>query len=189
MNFRQDEFAYRTDLSQIFGRDMRTTGILAAGAAGLLIASFATSVSLEARRAGALESQVAHLYSEAFPGQAAPSNPVTNMSQAVASVRDRADFLGVYGGDHSALDLLAELSRRIPEDLEVKFEEVNIDPRVIRIKVFAKDFEAPDRLTSVLSASPPFTSTKVAGEISSEQRREGITFSLNISLGASEEAT
>ena len=47
------------------------------------------------------------------------------------AARDRADFLGVYGGNRSALDLLAELSRRVPEDLEVKFEEVNIDRRVI----------------------------------------------------------
>ena len=115
-----------------------------------------TTAPFAARRASTLESQITQLYSNAFPEQGQPNNPVATMGQAVAAARDRADFLGVYGGNHSALDLLAELSRRVPDDLEVKFEEVSIDPRVIRIKVFAKDFEAPARSPSLRLAPTTF---------------------------------
>jgi general secretion pathway protein L len=105
------------------------------------------------------------------------------MRDAGIAARDRADFLGVYGGNRSALDLLAELSRRVPDDLEVKFEEVNIDRRIVRIKVFAKSFEAADRLTAQLAASEPFERAKVDGEVKASRRRQGKTFNVTIPLG------
>jgi general secretion pathway protein L len=182
MNFRQHEFAYRTDLRQIFGRDLRQTAAMAAGAVVLMAASTTTSIVLDSRRAGRLDSQVAQLYTEVFPDQPTPSNPVAAMRDAGIEARDRADFLGVYGGNRSALDLMAELSRRVPTDLEVKFEEVSIDRRVIRIKVFAKSFEAADRLTQRLAATEPFELAKVDGEITTSRKRQGKEFTVTIPL-------
>ncbi|MEE8580776.1 MAG: pilus assembly protein PilM [Myxococcota bacterium] len=189
IDFRQEEFAYRTDLRQLFGPELRKTGIWAGLAGLLLIVSVVTSITLQSRRATRLESEVQRLYSEVFPGEPAPERPLAMMREAVHAARERADFLGAYGGNRSALDLLAELSRRVPRDLEVKFEEVNIDRRVVRIKVFAKSFEAADRLTSELAREAPFTSAKVASEIKTDNKRGGQTFSLNISLDAPEDAT
>jgi general secretion pathway protein L len=182
MNFRQSEFAYRTDLRQFFGRDLRTTAALAAGVAALMIGSVVTSITLDSRRASRLEAEVAAIYSGAFPGQPLPANPLAAMRDAGVKARDRADFLGVYGGDRSALDLLAELSRRVPGDLEVVFEEVTIDRRVVRIKVFARSFEAADRLRSGLAASDPFLQAKIDGEVKESRMRDGKTFNVTIPL-------
>ena len=182
MNFRQDEFAYRTDLRRFFGRDMRTSAALAAAVVVLMATGVATSITLDARRAGRLEAQVAQIYQEAFPDQPLPSNPISAMREAGVRTRDRADFLGVYGGNRSALDLLAELSRRIPSDLEVKFEEVTIDRRVIRIKVHATSFEAADRITAELADDDPFRDVKIDGEVKSSRKRPGMVFNLTIPL-------
>ena len=124
MNFRQGEFAYRTDLRQLFGRDVGTTAALAAGLVVLLGATAATSISLDSRRARSLEQQVAQLYADVFPAEPLPESPIAAMRAAGLRTRERADFLGVYGGNRSALDLLAELSKRVPQDLEVKFGSV-----------------------------------------------------------------
>jgi general secretion pathway protein L len=182
MNFRQGEFAYRTDLRQMFGRDMRPTAILAAALIVLLGATAITGITLDSRRAGILEAQVEETYLDVFPGEEAPSNPIAAMRDAGVRARDRADFLGVYGGNRSALDLLGELSRRVPPDLEVKFEEVSIDRRVVRIKVFARTFEATDRLTSQLGASDPFQEAKIDGEVKASRKRDGYTFNVTIPL-------
>ncbi len=182
MNFRQDEFAYRTDLRQFFGRDLRTTAALAAGVVLLMGTSVATSITLDARQARRLEAQVAQIYAEAFPDQPSPSNPIAAMRQAGVRTRDRADFLGVYGGNRSALDLLSELSRRIPADLDVKFEEVTIDRRVVRIKVYATSFEAADRITAQLVEADPFREAKIDGEVKSSRKRPGMVFNLTIPL-------
>ncbi len=182
MNFRQGEFAYRTDLRQMFGRDMRTTAALAAGFVVLLGATAATSITVDSRRAQSLEQQVTQLYTDAFPSEPPPANPIAAMRNASLRARDRADFLGVYGGNRSALDLLAELSKRVPVDLEVKFEEVTIDRRVVRIKVSAKSFEATDRLIAQLAASEPFREAKIDGEVKASRKRDVKIFNVTIPL-------
>ena len=70
----------------------------------------------------------------------------------------------------------------MPTDIEVGFDELNIDRRVIRIKVHAPNFEAVDRITNALSGESAFRDTKVAGDIQNDKRRGGVTFSLNIGL-------
>ena len=148
----------------------------------LTAASVATSITLDSRRASRLESEVAAIYASAFPDQPAPDDPLAAMRDAGVKARDRADFLGVYGGDRSALDLLAELSSRVPGDLEVVFEEVSIERRIVRIKVFAKSFEAADRLRTGLAGSDPFQEAKIDGEVQQSRKRDGKTFTVTIPL-------
>ncbi|MGH0034844.1 MAG: type II secretion system protein GspL [Myxococcota bacterium] len=180
LEFRRDEFAYRTDLRRFFGPQLRATALLLTAVLVLLGARVVTSVGLESRRADQLYAQLQGLYTGAFPDQPAPDRPVMAMRRALTDARERADFLGIYGNG-SALDLLAELSRRVPPDLPVRFEEITIDRNVIRIKVSAEGFEATDRLERVIAASPPFTSAK-AGESSTDRRSGRIEFDLIISL-------
>ena len=78
------------------------------------LTSFVTSLVLESSRANALERQAMHLFSEAIPDGGTPENPVPALSRALQDAKDRADFLGLYGTNLSAIDLLAELSREIP---------------------------------------------------------------------------
>ena len=146
-------------------------------------------MAIDARRAEATQAEVLRLYQEALPDTPAPANPSRSLAEQIDQARELADFLGVYGGNHSALELLEELSTRIPKDLDVRFEEVNITGRVIRIKVAAKTFEASERLTKVIAASPPFQSAEVKGSIETN-RGGGKTFTVAISLsGGNEEAS
>ncbi|HKK51560.1 MAG TPA: PilN domain-containing protein, partial [Myxococcota bacterium] len=114
---------------------------------------------------------------------------VAAMGQELRAAQDRADFLGLYGGNRSALELLAELSRAIPPDLEVRITEVQIDRNVIRLDVEAGGYEAVDRLTAVLSGSVPFRSATVAGSIKTDRQTGGVSFDVNIPMPtAGEEA-
>jgi general secretion pathway protein L len=180
LDFRRDEFAYRTDLRQFFGPELRGTALLLGGVLLLGAAQAATSIGIQSSQADQLYAQIQGLYTSAFPDQAPPDRPVMAMRRALTEARERADFLGIYGNG-SALDLLAELSRRIPQDLPVRFEEITIDRRVIRIKVSAEGFDATDRLERLIAASAPFTSAK-AGESSTDRRTGRIEFDLIISL-------
>lgn len=180
LDFRRDEFAYRTDLRRFFGPELRATALLIGGVLLLGAGQAATSIGIQSHRADRLHAELQALYTSAFPGQAPPERPVVAMRQALTEAQERADFLGVYGNG-SALDLLAELSQRIPSDVPVRFEEITIDGRVIRIKVSAEGFDATDKLERVIAASPPFTSAK-AGESSTDRRTGRIEFDLTISL-------
>lgn len=190
MNFRQGEYAFRQDLSQYFGREFRPTAILAGALALLLVFSAITTIALQGRRAGRSHDVAGTLYSEAFPDRGSPpEDPVRALGAELRAAQGRADFLGLYEGNRSALDLLAELSQAIPQDLEVRINEIQIERGVIRLDVDAEGYEAADRLTEVLAATPPFEGAKVSGSVKTDRRSGGVSFDVSIPLaGGDDEA-
>ena len=182
IDFRQDEFRYRHDFRRFMGADLRAPLALSILVLILFIGQIGNEIATKARQGEEVRGQVARLYQEAFPKEPLPSNPLAALRQHITETRERAEFLGAYGKLQSALDLLREISQRIPADLEVDFDELNIDRRVIRIKVHAPNFEAVDRITNALSGEEAFRDTRVAGDIQNDKRRGGVTFSLNIAL-------
>jgi general secretion pathway protein L len=185
LNLRQDSFARRTDFSRV-RREYGSTGILGAVVAVLALLSFSTGAVLESREAGRVEEKMAALYLEAFPGNPAPDDPVAAMREAVREADERAEFLGVYRGNLSALDVLTEISRRVPKDLDVGFEELTIDKQTIRIRVYAKSFEASDRLGAELAKFGPFEKARI-GAIETDSRTGVKKFNVTISLGSGDE--
>ena len=186
IDFRQGEFAFRRSLGEMT-REFRPTAVLAAVALSLLVLGGIHSSYLQARRAGAVEDQIAQLYGEALPNRPLPEDPLAEMRRAVRDAHARAEFLGVYRGNLSALDLLAEVSARVPRNLDVVFEEMSIDRQVIRMRVYSKSFEAADRLRSELATFAPFALARVSGEVKTDVKRGGKTFTVTISLSERED--
>ena len=184
LNFRQDEFARRVDLSR-YRRDFGSTAVMAGIVAVLALASAVSGALLESSTARRAEAESAALYTEAFPSQPAPENPVAAMREAVRDAHARADFLGVYRGNRSALDLLGEISRRVPADLDVVFEELSIDRQTIRIRAFTKSFEAAERLGAELGKFEPFAKVQV-GAIETDRRSDMKKFNVTIGLAEDE---
>jgi type IV pilus assembly protein PilM len=181
-DFRQGEFAVRLDFERL-RREFRLTPWLAAGALATGLAAFGTDAWLTARRAGALEGATAALWGGAFPGQPAPPDALPALRQQVQSANERAEFLGVYRGNLSALDLLSEISRLVPPDLDVVFEELSIDRQTIRLRAYAKSFEAAERLGAELGKFPAFGAVRI-GAIESDAKTQAKRFNVTISLGA-----
>jgi hypothetical protein len=82
--------------------------------------------------------------------------------------------------------VLTEISRHIPADLELVFEELMIDRQTIRMKVFAKKFESADRLGAELAKFPPFARAQI-GAIENVPKRDGKRFTVTITLATEEE--
>jgi type IV pilus assembly protein PilM len=180
MDFRQGEFAVRLDLGR-YRRELRWPLGLAACALALGIVNIGTSTGLERHRASQMEAQIEQLYTEAFPGQPLPSNPIAALRKEITSATSRAEFLGVYRGNLSALDLLTEISKLVPKDLDVVLDELSIDRQIIRMRVYATSFESADRLGAELAKFPPFAQARI-GSIESDPQRGGKRFDVTISL-------
>ncbi len=180
LDFRQDEFAVRVDVGGIL-RAARGTGGLLLATALLALVGFGTGIVLESRHAAALEKQSERLYTEAFPDAPAPDDPVRALRDQVTTANDKADFLGVYPGNLSALDLLTELSRLVPSGLEISFEELSIDRRTVRMRVRGKSFRDADRLSEELGKFGPFASFRI-GSIESDPKTGTKRFNVTISM-------
>jgi len=184
-NFRQDDFALRVDFERL-RREFRLTGWLAGACAALAALSFGLDAWLASSATKRLERASLALYGEAFPGHQPPDNVIAALRDEVLSANERAAFLGVYSGNLSALDLLGEISRLVPPDLDVVFEELSIDRQTVRMRVYAKSFEAADRLGAELGKFPPFADARI-GAIENDPKTGAKRFNVTITLGASRE--
>jgi len=180
-NFLKGEFAPRFELGWVVGSQFRWTGRLAAGVVLMAIASGITHLAVADRRADRLEDDMETLWTEVSPGQPLPPSIPGALREALRDARDRADQLGIYGGNLSALDLLTEISRKVPAELSLVFEELGIDGQVVRIRGHTPSFAAVDRLQSALANDPHFGEIRVS-EIQADANRGGNTFSLTIRL-------
>jgi Tfp pilus assembly PilM family ATPase len=186
MDFRQDEFAVRLDLGR-YRRELAWPLGLAIATVILGLVNIGTTTALESRRARQMEGQIERLYTEVFPGQALPQNPLTALREEITSASSRAEFLGVYRGNLSALDLLTEISKLVPKNLDVVFDELSIDRQIIRMQVYATSFESADRLGAELAKFPPFAQARI-GSIESDPKRGGKRFDVTISLAPPEDS-
>jgi general secretion pathway protein L len=180
MNFLQAEFAPRLDLRRV-GRQLRTTAVLAAIALLLGLALGGARIAAQSRQAAVLEAELAAIWSQAQPGRPVPANVARSLEQALRDAQQRADFLGIYGGQLSALDVLTEISKLVPKDLAVIFEELSIDGQVVRLRGHTPSFAAVDQLKTALAAFPHFGEIRVS-EIQADAARGGNTFSVTIGL-------
>jgi len=164
-------------------REFRPTALLAGVALLLGGAALATSAGIEGRRADLAESQASALYTEVFPGSAPPRNPVTALQDALRDAEKESETLGVFGGSLSALDILTELSRRVPPNLGVVFEELSIDRQMVQVKGHVPQYGSVDTLEKSLRDNPLFREITV-GDATTDTRRGGTNFSVRISLAA-----
>ena len=186
MNFRQGEWEHRVDLESV-GRELRWPAMLAGLALVLGGLSLGTQIALDDRRAARAEGEARALVAGAL-GSEPSGNPVAAMQNAVRDAQSRADTLGVYRGNLSALDLLTEISRHVPKGLDVVFEELSIDRQVVQIKGHSPSYGSVDQLRAELARFAPFSQITV-GDITSDARRGGQNFSVRISLSLEEETS
>jgi general secretion pathway protein L len=182
MNFRQDDLAVRMDFRAV-GREFRWTGVLAAAAVVLAFVGVGVDAYLGNRRASEIEQSSFALYHDVNPGGSPPRNLLRAMQDAVQKEQNRADTLGVYRGNLSALDVLTEVSARLPKQLNFVFEEFSVDRQVVQIKGHSPSAGDVDRLRSALAKYPPFAEITI-GDINSDPRRGGQNFRVRISLAA-----
>jgi hypothetical protein len=133
---------------------------------------------VNARTAGAHEQASRAIAQEALradPGEDA----LAGMQKALRDAERRAETLGVYGGNLSALDLLTEISSHVPDGIDVVFEELSIERDSVQIRAHTPDFKAVDRLTAELKKFPPFSEV-VVGSTEADARRGGVNFDVRI---------
>jgi Tfp pilus assembly protein PilN len=103
------------------------------------------------------------------------------MAKAVNTYEQRAEFLGVYRGNLSALDLLSEVSKRIAPDAGVNFETLQINRNAINVRGISRDFEGVDRIQTALKEFELFQQITVS-DIKEASSGGGKRFNLTIQL-------
>jgi hypothetical protein len=160
--------------------------LLGAAFAGALVIAGSADLWKNSRTASAFDETARQLVSEA--GADPGDDPLAAMQSAVRDSQRRAEMLGVYRGNLSALDILTEISQNVPKDLEVVFEEFSIERDTVQIRGHTPDYKAVDRLVAEVKKFPAFSDVTI-GESGSDARRGGVNFDLRIRVAAGGDAS
>jgi general secretion pathway protein L len=181
LNLRREEFVYRRDFQVLRRRFLPTLAI--AGALFLLILVNVVTIIMKNRHDIAqLDRRIEAIFHETHPGVTRVVDPTAQMKAGLRDMERRAQALGLYGGNITALDVLKEISTRVPRDVDVTVSDLSIDEDRIRIHGTTGSFELVDKLKEDLQKVPFFTEVNVA-EVKSD-RGGGKSFNLTITVGA-----
>jgi general secretion pathway protein L len=176
-NLRRGVLAYTRDFEHLKGKVARLA--VAAGAILLLaVASQVVKIYTLSRQEGAVDRALCDaeekVLKKCFP----------NYEEALSALRGR----GVPGASipkTSAVDILDDLSRRLPEGIPLKFEKIDITDRKLHLQGIADAAEHVDKLVASLHGSRCFADARSGGA-----RKRGtdgkFEFSVDSALGCAE---
>ena len=114
------------------------------------------------QRAAALDSRILVLFKKTFPHISRIIDPVKQAQIEINELKRVATPGRVVGTNSRALDLLLEISERLPESMDLKVSRLVIDPNSARIKGDTDTYNTVDRAKQGLEKSPLFKTTTIS---------------------------
>ncbi len=181
LNFRQGAFAYRKELAGL-RRRLAVAGGLTAAILLLLGANVYAGYAAKERRYAALEAQVRDAYRELFPRGPAPANEALALkAQTEALKKELAQIGGLAGGRLTPLDIMAELSRRVPHDVRIDVQELVVEKNTVRLRAETDSFESVDRIKAELLKFAPIRDIQVSdAKVNARQTSVGFRFTVSL---------
>jgi general secretion pathway protein L len=180
LNLRRGEFAYRRDFD-VLARKFMPTAVVTAVLILLLVANVVVNTMKNRSIAAELDRRIKAVFHETRPDVKRVVDPMGQMHQSLDEMRRRSKALGLYGGNVTALDILREISTRVPPNLDVTLDLLSIDEERIRLHGSTRSFELVERFERELEKVPFFSEVNV-GDVKAE-RDGGKSFNVTIVMG------
>ncbi|MEO1233407.1 MAG: pilus assembly protein PilM [Myxococcota bacterium] len=178
LDLRKGEFAFSGGLQHLRGR----VPTMIAAVATLLVLLLAYGI-LKGRALGAREAEVDREFCRVTKDVV--GREICEPDVALSVMRSPPSELGSFKlPETSALDILLELSERVPEDVKVKLTELNLTKERTVVEGEAPSFDAVDRLVAAYSES------ECLQDIQKDKLRKkvggsGVEFQLKMKVGCS----
>lgn len=182
LNFLRGEFAPGPE--QYFSR--RTMQTIGAGlglvAAGLIVILWFGYQRLDSR-AGELLAQMNAMYHQTFPGGPEKvDRPYLFMQSKMREMDGTEVALPLFSGRKRILDILTDISARIPDDLSLHVSRLVIDPEGVQLKGTTDAFNNVDVIKNRLAASGRYAEVKIVSA-TADKKKGTVRFEIHLRLG------
>jgi Tfp pilus assembly protein PilN len=186
VNLRREQFARQHD-SKALRRRVRGLGVLLVCVAGLGVGNLWLQHQIVTQRYTHMRADIARVVTEL-----APDKPLGQATVHVrAKVRELEDRLralgGVTGEQRSGLQLLRELSTRVPASLPLQVDNLMIKPETIELSGTTASYHDVAQLKAALEASPLFPTVKIVHPKTGPDNTT-IVFTLTVTMAHAREA-
>ena len=153
LDLRRGEFAPHSRLRELRGR-LVALGVVGVAVAGLGLGNLYLQNHFKARRLAHLQDGIAEAFREVLPG-ARLVRPVAQIREKIGDLDRRLRaFGGLAGAQLSGLQILRELSARVPASLEVEVDDLTISGEVIELSASTATYDNVVKLQNAFAASP-----------------------------------
>lgn len=181
VNFRKGEFATEP---LIFASRPRL--IAAAVLAAVLLAGGGLLLGIDYRSLrknyDELGSRMEALYKETFPGATKVVDPLTQMQANIQDIQAPSIATPVFSGDKRILNILADISARIPKELTIHVTRLVIDQESVQLKGDTDTFNNVNLIQGNLRKSPLFDEVAIVSA-AADKGSSMIRFELRLQTG------
>ena len=182
MNFRKGEFSYRGERSAVSTRS-RYLWIAALVVAALAAADLYMKYSIKMSRYQTLKNEVREQFQTMFPETRNIVDEVQQAQTAVAELEKRSNLFG--RGGWTSLQIMAELTRRMPPNVKIEVQDLVIEPGRLRLEAETDTFDSVDKIKASLEQFEVFKDVTISdAKVSANQSR--VRFRLNATLVSKE---
>ena len=179
-NFRKDEFVKKHNLSK-YRKLAPQVGISLAVLLVVAIVYLWQDYHTRKNQLQALEQQSREIFSATLPEVNRIVNPVQQLTVKVRELKQGALGDNVLEREIRVLDMLAELSARIPESLQVQSVRMVVDDQGLLLRGLTDNFNSVDGLKRVLEKSAYFSGVTI-NSANLATRGTGVRFELRLEL-------
>jgi general secretion pathway protein L len=177
-NFRRDEFEIKRKDTKL-RRDIQRVAVFLIVIISLLITYFGMDYYFLKERYRILDKQITETFRQILPDARRIVDPVQQMTIEIAQIKKSAFFLPGIGGDHKVVDLLRDISLKIPESLDVRVMSMVVDPEAVNIKGETDTFNTVDIIKKGLEPSEYFSAVTISSA-NLDRSRKRVQFEIKL---------
>jgi len=160
-NFRRDEFEVKKRYVGI-RKLMRNVALFLGIIVSLLLADVGVEYYALKKRYVMLDTQISEIFRQTLPEVTRIVDPVQQMKAKIQEIKSSDLSLPGIGGGEKALDLIRDISVRIPGPLDVKVLSMVVDPETVQIKGETDTFNTVDSIKKGLEPSAYFNEVTIS---------------------------
>ncbi|MBW2339641.1 MAG: pilus assembly protein PilM [Deltaproteobacteria bacterium] len=160
-NFRTEEFEIMKRTFRL-RKEIQRVAVFLIVILALAIAYFGVDYYLLKKQYRMLDKQITGIYRQTFPDEKRIVDPVQQMKVKIAELKSSAFSLPGMRGDQRVIDLLRDISLKIPRSLDVTVSTMVVDPEAVKIKGDTDTFNTVDIVKRRLEPSEYFSEVTIS---------------------------
>jgi len=160
-DFRKGEFEVKKQYIG-FKKELRTWAVFLIIILAFLAADLGTEYYFVKKQYRMLEQNIMEVFKQTFPEVKRIVEPVQQMQVKMNEIKASSISIPGMGSDQRVLDLLKDISERVPSALDVHVTSMVVDPETVRISGETDTFNTVDSLKNGLETSTFFSEVTIS---------------------------
>jgi len=160
-DFRKDEFEVKKHYHGL-KKEIRKVAVFLIVIFSFLVANFGVDYYALKKRYNAADKEIKQAFAKTFPDAKRIVDPVQQMKAKINELKGSAISLPGFRANQRVLDLLRDLSQRVPKSMDVRVTRMVVDPDTVRITGETDTFNTVDAIKNGMEPSAYFSTATIS---------------------------